>query len=256
MKTILQKALTSTLSRTQQDRLFRFMATQSPVEFHKMAHHVAHAPNMDLGLRKLAKRGLMPERIVDAGAFQGDWSRMAHAIWPAAAQIMIEANPDKKPLLETVSSALEAELHVALLGAEEGREETFYIMESGSSVFEENSPLDRNAQTIPTRQLDTLLAGRRVDFLKVDVQGFELEVLRGAREILQSVQAVLLEVSLIQVNKGAPLMAEVVGFMAERGFEVGDILEIHHRPLDRATNQADLLFVPRGSPLLEDTRHF
>jgi len=149
-----------------------------------------------------------------------------------------------------------ASLEIALMGPEDDVQTKFHVMESGSSVLSENSPLDRVTETIPTRRLDTLLKGQSVDFLKLDVQGFELQVLNGGQAALHGAQAVLLEVSLLRINEGAPLMAEVVSYMSERGFDVLDVLEIHHRPLDGATNQIDLLFAPKDSMLFSDTRHF
>ena len=65
-----------------------------------------------------------------------------------------------------------------------------------------------------------------------------------------------MEFSLIEINKGAPLFAEVVGFMANHGFAVADVLEIHRRPLDQATNQVDLFFVRANHSLFSDHRHY
>lgn len=169
---------------------------------------------------------------------------------------MVEANAGKESVSKPVAQALGASLEFALLGPEDDVATKFHVMESGSSVLPENSPLERDVKTIATRRLDTLLNGRGADFLKLDVQGFELEVLNGAPEALQQAQAVLLEVSLLEINAGAPIMSDVVAYMKAKEFEVLDILEIHHRPLDGATNQVDLLFAPSSSPLFSDTRHF
>jgi FkbM family methyltransferase len=169
---------------------------------------------------------------------------------------MIEANEEKRTTLEEAKMELGASLYMCLLGAEQGLEKVFYVMESGSSVFEEDSPLPRRRQSLKMRTLDSLFDKGNVDFLKLDVQGYELEVLKGAETLLRTCQAVLLEVSLIEINKGAPLFCEVISFMAARGFEVCDFLGIHRRPLDEATNQIDVLFVRRDSQLLTDTRHF
>ena len=223
-------------------------------EFLKFAYEYAYAPSMERGLRALSKRGLKPECIVDVGAFEGNWSALAHGIWPDAKIVMLEANDEKAPILEPKALAMGADLEIALIGPREGQELVFHVMESGSSVLEEHSTFDRKTETKVTRHLDGVLNGRKADLLKLDVQGFELEVLRGGEDTLRQAQAVLMEVSLIEINEGAPLCAEVVTFMRERGFEVCDILEIHRRLLDQATNQIDVLFVPKTSSLLADTR--
>lgn len=256
MKQTLIAALNATLTERMRQRIFNLGFNLSPAQFRLFAYRYAHAPMMDHGLMHLAGRGLMPRVIADVGGYDGNWARLARAVWPDAQIAIFEANESKRQVLRRVATDIGADLHIALLGPEDGQERVFHVMESGSSVYAENSPLPRRREVRQTRRLDTLLAGTRVDFLKLDVQGFEIEVLRGAEHALAGAQAVLMEVSLLQINAGAPLFAEVVGFMAARGFVVCDVLELHRRPLDQATNQVDLLFVPEASPMMADTRHF
>jgi hypothetical protein len=92
--------------------------------------------------------------------------------------------------------------------------------------------------------------------LKIDAQGYELEILKGSTLLIESIDAILLEIALIEINEGAPLLHEVLPFMRSIGFVAYDVLEIHRRPLDRALNQIDVLFVRVDSPLLSDKRHF
>ena len=237
-------------------RIVNGAAMLDRASFAEVAHVRFKAPDMAHGLRRLAERGLQPRHVVDVGAFHGEWSLMAREIWPEAKITMLEANREKREILAPVAEQIGARLEFEVLGPEDGREVVFHVMEAGSSVLPENSSLQRREELRHVRQLDTFFQKDLPDFIKLDVQGYELEVLRGASQILEQAQAVLMEVSLIEINRGAPLMAEVVGFMADKGFEVCDILELHRRPLDRATNQVDLLFVLPNSPLLNDTRHF
>jgi FkbM family methyltransferase len=55
-------------------------------------------------------------------------------------------------------------------------------------------------------------------YLKLDVQGFELEVLRGAAATLDRVLALDVELSQTVLYEGAPLMAEVVAYLAARDY--------------------------------------
>ena len=66
----------------------------------------------------------------------------------------------------------------------------------------------------------------------------------------------LLEVAIIEINEGAPLLHDVVAFMKSHGLVAYDILEIHRRPLDTALNQVDIIFVREDSRLIADKRHF
>jgi FkbM family methyltransferase len=212
---------------------------------------------MGRGLQFLKSRGFEPSFIVDIGAFQGDWSRTAHAVWPASRILMLEGNPEKISPLQQVAQDVQGSVIHALLGQEDGIEVEFHVMESGSSVFEENSPVERLSLKQRTKSLDSLLHDfPRPDLIKIDVQGYELEVFKGGEAALRTAEAVIIEVSLIEINQGAPLVHEVVDFMAKRGFVTYDIFELHRRPLDNSMNQIDVVFVPTESRLRADKRHW
>ena len=93
-------------------------------------------------------------------------------------------------------------------------------------------------------------------FLKIDAQGYELEILRGATNVLEKAEAVLLEIAIIEINEQAPLLHDVVQFMKDISFVTYDIVEIHRRPLDGALNQIDVIFVREESALIYDKRHY
>lgn len=73
-------------------------------------------------------------------------------------------------------------------------------------------------ETLRTSRLDDLADVRPVDFLKLDVQGAELMVLRHATATLADVAVVQCEVEFVQIYAGQPLMADVDAFMRSQGF--------------------------------------
>jgi FkbM family methyltransferase len=250
---ILDRILSSRVKRS----IFHLSFHLAHSEFEKFAYEYSFAPRMELGLEAMAKLGFSPTTIVDVGAFEGGWSRMAKRIWPSVDLFMIEPNLDKSAILSNTASQLDAILICELLGAENGRMVPFFIMESGSSVMNERSAVPRTVETRQLRTLDSLLKKiERPALLKIDAQGYELEILKGSSLILPSFEAVLLEVAIIEINEGAPLLDDVVAFMKTHGFVAYDILEMHRRPLDRALNQVDIVFVSEQSPLIADKRHF
>lgn len=130
--------------------------------------------------------------------------------------------------------------------------------ETASSVFEEhtaqNFPKIECSMTTLDRLMNTDFSGKRADFIKVDVQGYELSVLQGAEETLSSASALLLECNLLDIHQGVPLVHEIIGWLAERNWFVYDIAALTRRPLDGALWQTDLVFVPDNSPLRADKR--
>ena len=202
--------------------------------------------------RRLAGRGFRPGGLVDIGAFRGDWTRMTRSIFGQPPALMIEAQAALVPGLEVYAAKQPGLACVhALLGRETGREVLFQEMGTGSSMFAEASNAPRTATTMKTRTLDEVAGDALADatdlFLKIDVQGAELEVLRGGRATLNRAALVQLEVAMLPYNAGAPLLPEVVGWMAEHGrlpIEVSGF----SRPREHLV-QIDLLFAPEDSPL-------
>jgi len=224
-------------------------------QFQRLATKYLFAPHMEFGLQSLAERGFNPSTILDVGAFEGNWAEMALRVWPRANIIMVEAHPEKAEFIRR--KLPRAELIQCLLGSEEGKQVTFHLMEAGSSVFQEHSPVERRSVQIEQRGLDVVMANRpQPELIKVDVQGYEIEVLKGGLQTLSGAQAVILELSLIEINEGAPLLHEALIFMKSQGFVAYDIFEIHRRPLDGAMNQVDFVFLPEISPLRSDRRHW
>jgi len=80
-------------------------------------------------------------------------------------------------------------------------------------------------------------------YLKLDVQGFELEVLRGADVTLDRVHAFDVELSLTQLYEGAPLMDEVVAYLAERDYALLRTEPAYVHPRTHEPLQVDGLFV-------------
>lgn len=68
-----------------------------------------------------------------------------------------------------------------------------------------------------------LVESKKTDLLKLDVQGFELNVLKGCGEALKTVRYILLEVSNHHGYENAELYYEIDAFMRSNGFEIADL---------------------------------
>ena len=62
-------------------------------------------------------------------------------------------------------------------------------------------------------------------FLKIDVQGFEQEVLKGATQLIEKAKGIEMEISLVSLYEGQKwLLPEVLNFMEQRGFQLRSIV--------------------------------
>jgi FkbM family methyltransferase len=209
-------------------------------------------------LKLLRKQGLAVHLAVDGGAASGTWAERFKRIFPQAKVLCIEPREDAQAALKALA-ARRSGVQVAqtLIGDTEGAVD-FYEHRDQSSMLRDNGDkpwgVVRQAQLTT---LDRLIGALKLpvpDLIKLDLQGAELIALRGATQCLAETQAIILEVSFIPLYHNAPSLAEVVAFMAERGFRLWDILSLWHRPLDGATAFGDFLFLRKDHSLLRDNR--
>lgn len=85
-----------------------------------------------------------------------------------------------------------------------------------------------NEELVPIERLDDLAQrdGFQPDVLKVDTQGSELMVLKGAEKSLKSVLFAEIEASFLRRYQDQPLFGEIEEFMVSRGFELIDLLKL------------------------------
>lgn len=205
---------------------------------------------------RLAKQGFQPKGIIDIGAFKGDWTRQVASIFPGVPVLMVEAQIEMKMLLDSVCSDIPvASISICLLGKDDGANVVFNGMETGSSIYAERSNVPRSQRTIKMKTLDQLLREHleleAPFFLKLDVQGSELDILERGQTALAAAEVVQLEVALLQYNEGAPLAHKVIEFMVSKGFLFFDIGGfVRPKPLNLV--QMDVLFVKKDLNLRQN----
>lgn len=203
---------------TVEDRL-RDLSTQRLLP----QHHVQY-------LQLLASQGLQPTVIYDVGACVLHWTNEARRVWPSAKYHVFEAMDS----CEFLYREQNLEYHMGLLSHSNGVELDFYQNQEhpgGNSYYRENPNVNPRATEFfndshrvkkITRTLDSVVIEQRFampTLLKMDVQGAELDVLRGAHRVLSSVTDVILELQVVEYNAGAPLKDQVIDYMNSIGFD-------------------------------------
>jgi len=215
-------------------------------------------PDTESSLRRMKRLGFNPAVAIDVGAYVGDWTRSFKRIFPDSQVLMIEPQASKTAALSKAKSELRnLELRVALLGARADASVGFCESETASSVLSEAGNRRPPTTYMPMTTLDAITEGgpfARPNFIKLDVQGYEIEVLRGGTHALESTEAVLMEVNLLRLHDGAPLFHESAEYMGRRGFQVYDLCSLIRRPYDGAVWQADVIFIRNSSPLISSNR--
>ncbi|MBK8551293.1 MAG: FkbM family methyltransferase [Ignavibacteria bacterium] len=87
---------------------------------------------------------------------------------------------------------------------------------------------------IPIITIDSLIENGDIEIpelVKMDIQGFELEALKGATKLFGKSELFILETSMFEFAPGTPILSDVVMFMAEKGYEIYDFQDFLRRPL-------------------------
>jgi FkbM family methyltransferase len=174
-------------------------------------------------LKKLKESGFEPKVIYDIGACLGNWTKIAKTIWPDASYYLFEAMPEAESNLKTMGS----KYNIDVLSDKDGREVRWHqntTVPWGNSYYCENTRhfSKYNFVVRTAKKLDTVVSERKFpppDFMKIDVQGAEIDVLMGARTTLESVKHMIVEIQHTNYNDGAIQADEALPIIECLGFE-------------------------------------
>lgn len=150
------------------------------------------------------------------------------------------------------TTKLDADIHNVALGEAEGEVEirNRATIEHATILCDVTKPAVMGTYVVPMLRFDRLFQNvARPAFCKIDVEGFEMSVLRGMTNTLPAIDVIVVESSLNTLYAGGVELADVVRFMTEHGFALFDVCEAKRRPFDSALHQLDVAFVKAESPM-------
>ena len=200
-----------------------------------------------------ALQGVQYRTIVDIGANVGQFALFARERYPSANVFSFEPLED---CWSTYRSIFQNDPNVELFRCGIGPADT----EAAINVTNANdsssmlAPADTQVEVFGTRvnstkkvDLRRLASVLRTDqivspaLLKIDVQGFELDALRGCEELLSCFENLYIEASFVELYKGQALVGDVLDFLRQRGFAVSGVFN-QHVDRSRGPLQADFMF--------------
>ena len=204
-------------------------------------------------LERLKSLGFEPATVVDVGVAAG--TPDLYAVFPRARHVLIEPIKEFSEDLRSLTRRLgRADFILAAAGEASGQ--TTLNVGAELQLTSQGRLLDggfpaHEQRTVPMVKLDDVWHERKLEapaLLKIDVEGSEIAVLRGAEMMLKETECVVLECWFRQVYSHAPLADGLIQHMAARGFRVDDFMELAYGP-DGNLREADCLFVREGSNL-------
>lgn len=169
---------------------------------------------------------------LDIGANCGQFFDVLKESYPQSSITMVEANPHCERFLQRKNSPY----HMIALSDKKGILEFFTTKRKprskGASFYPEVNWKDIKEEdmlkiNVEVSTLDILFDNQKFDLVKIDVQGAELDIINGGTKFLQSNDLLLIEVSLVEYNRGAPLAIDVVKRLENLGFYILDCIDNH-----------------------------
>lgn len=212
-----------------------------------------------------AFRGKTYATVVDIGANKGQFALFAKSTFPG---VRIESF---EPILACCSiferifaSDTRTKLHPTAIGPQNTQSSIFVTVQDDSSSLLQpgemqnsifGTELDREQQ-INVSTLDRVLDPAEIiapALLKIDVQGYELEALKGCESLLALFNDAYVEASFLELYKGQALASTIVDFFYRQGFQLRGVFN-QHIDTRRGPVQADLLFSRASTPTAEKMR--
>ncbi len=196
----------------------------------------------------LAGYGFAPATVFDIGVDQG--TPFLYQAFPDARFVLIDPLAESAEKVRRWEGRIDFRFECCALGARPGTV-TLRIPSTEAKVRHSRaSALDfapRNAEQfsawesreVPVKTLDQIARNRKAPFgIKIDTEGYELEVLRGARKALEKTEFVIAEASVKRRYKGGYRFSELVAELGRSGFEIYDFL----KPIRPDAADCDVLF--------------
>jgi len=183
--------------------------------------------------RILQSLNIRPKGVLHIGANVGEEANI-YAEMGINNVLWIEGNADLIPALNANISRYTGQKSLcALIGDADGEKVNFNISSNGgqsSSVLalgthKQQHPDVSYVRHVPgvTRRIDCLLIEEEIknyDFLNVDLQGYDLNAIKGMGDYLKYFRAANIEVNTTPVYEGCALLPEVEAYMATFGFRL------------------------------------
>lgn len=176
-------------------------------------------------LRKMKyEYNIDPKVIYDIGSSHLHWTNTAKNVWNSAEYILFDAFEPVKILYDKYPH------WIGVLGDVDNKDVKFYqndLYSCGNSIYKEIAFDDgkffpeENYLLKKMYTLDTIVKQNNFPFpelIKIDVQGAEMDILKGSTECLKEAKYLIIELAHVKYNRGAPLAEDTISYLEEKGW--------------------------------------
>ena len=189
--------------------------------------------------------------VIDVGASNGSWTRLALKGWPNAQYLLVEAQrePHEQGLINLASERPRVQYVIAAAGPQNGT--TYFDASDPFGGLASGTPTNGVCISVPMTALDDEIKNRGLQgpfLLKLDTHGFEVPILRGAARVLSESSLLVIESYNFDIAPECLRFPQFCAHLEILGFRCIDICDVLHRPGDGCLWQFDLFFAPMTRP--------
>ena len=201
---------------------------------------------LNFNILNLIKKGIEINVIYDIGACRGEWSNLLSKTSLKNKNFyLFEANNKNEEYLKK----LNFKYFLGILSDKNKNVEFYSKNSTGDSyLIEQTNLYKRDIKPVIKKAitLDEIVEKNNLphpDFIKIDTQGSELDILKGSQKSISNCSLIYLECPIIEFNLGAPNLNDYVKYLSSINFVPYDICEVHK--IDNILIQFDILFIKK-----------
>lgn len=198
--------------------------------------------------------------IVDGGAYTGDFSRKVASAFPSSKIEAFEpAGETYQELQREIAAWPQVRAHKLALGTESdirsfhnnASTKTSSLRRStaaGEKYFADlvTQSGQEEVSVVPLGEFCQKHGIDCLDIIKLDLQGNEMDALRGAGELVDTAKIIFVEVQFLQVYEGAALFSDLEIFLRSKGLDLYQFYDLVRSPIDGRLVYGDALFAHRS----------
>jgi FkbM family methyltransferase len=214
---------------------------------------IRHWPNLHFFMRSWKKLGLAPKFVIDIGANHGDWTRIVSSFFPAADFLMIEPQERLRGFSRDLLARPNIRWQTAGVGDVPGRLLLSIPSRDDAASFLE--PESAGGDGILRVEVDVTtlndihrLERRMPDMVKIDAEGFDMRVLRGASDLFGGTEIFFIECTICATGPENTLLS-VCSFMDANGYRPADFTDLNRNKKNGSLVLCEIVFIRKNSPL-------
>lgn len=205
-------------------------------------------------IRHLRARGFRPGTVIDIGVATGTpWLYQ----FPEAKLVLVEPNHQFEADLQRIKARHHADIFPYAAGADVAdlvlnvdlgtpSSSSLYAISDDLKAYwlTRGQTREHRPKSVTVKPLDAMLENHYSPpfLIKIDTEGFELEVLRGAVETLKKTAYLIVEASVARRHDGSYEFADLIAFLAAQGFRLVDIVDVAAFDGDGDISYMDIAF--------------